>query len=932
MFCGNCGEKMQDGAKFCGKCGWRLEVAEAVAAAQDVAEEKAAEVKEEVAEKVAEVKEAAEEKVAEVKEAAEEKVAEVKEAAEETVAEVKEAAEEKAAEVKDAVEEAAAAVAVQANAPVEEAPAQDAPKEGKKKKGLLILIPVIILALVGLAVGVVLFLNSLKRQEVDLSDAVTFQVTGYSGYGVATVVVNEDALEEKYEDVISDHTKIRWSEFIEEVELLEYETTSLAGLSNGDQITLTWEYDKEKAAEEYKVDILCESISYTVSGLTEVKKIDPFEDITVEFSGVSGVGRADIRMEGRPDYYDYFRPALSANSELTNGDEVKVTFDLTNKDLIAETFGYELSPAEKSYTVSGLTEYVTKDEQVTEMALLPMMASAEKHFYDHIKGQWVKEAAVKKLECVGHFISKPDSLNAGVKNVIGLIYKVNANLFIEERNLDVEYYYPVLFKNVVVREDGSFEYQESDIYRSYDRFYKQYEPENEEDKVPDGSWYFYGYETLEALKDEYTEHNVSWTNVTTEKFVEKNYTETVYASLKAEKDKKVTQLVSGNAEVLVADATGAFLESITSWQKTASVNGVKCVETVLYTGTVVSPSVPENYLDVVLEVSAKVECGEDSEEFPFYYVVRYPNVAVGADGKLTADLTARETVNGKFEKMLGEKEIYEAWVFSPVNVWVYHGYKTPEEAVAEEIRQGNLYYKKTEVIPYTAEGAADMTAWGNADDTAAVAAAEAAFRETTVAWPESASLNSVACVDTYLISANIPTEAKELAVLLKVNAEVAFADRSEAFDYFYMVRFGNAQIDANGAITVDEATKVLTDNPFTKMLGDEEVPGAEGEPALNVWNFSGYATAEEAEATVLAKRENHVNYTGVKVPEPVVEEPTVEDPAETPATEGDGTAEGADAVTPDAEGEAPAEPGAEDETPAEDGDAATEPVEEDVAA
>ena len=425
MFCGNCGEKMQDGAKFCGKCGWKLEVAEAVAVAQDVAEEK-----------VAEVKEAAEEKVAEVKEAAEEKVAEVKEAAEETVAEVKEAAEEKAAEVKEAVEEAAAAVAVQANAPVEEAPAQDAPKEGKKKKGLLILIPVIILALAGLAVGVVLFLNSLKRQEVDLSDAVTFQVTGYSGYGVATVVVNEDALEEKYEDVISDHTKIRWSEFIEEVELLEYETTSLAGLSNGDQITLTWEYDKEKAAEEYKVDILCESISYTVSGLTEVKKIDPFEDITVEFSGVSGVGRADIRMEGRPDYYDYFRPALSANSELTNGDEVKVTFDLTNKDLIAETFGYELSPAEKSYTVSGLTEYVTKDEQVTETALLPMMASAEKHFYDHIKGQWVKEASVKKLECVGHFISKPDSLNAGVKNVIGLIYKVNANLFIEERNLE----------------------------------------------------------------------------------------------------------------------------------------------------------------------------------------------------------------------------------------------------------------------------------------------------------------------------------------------------------------------------------------------------------------------------------------------------------------------------------------------------------------
>ncbi len=924
MFCGNCGEKMQDGAKFCGKCGWKLEAADVVVAAQDAVEEK-----------VAEVKEAVEEKAAEVQAAAEEKAAEAKEAVEEKTAEVQAAAEEKAAEVKEAVEEAAATAAVQATVPTEAetpaeaAPAQaEAPKEGKKKKGLLILIPVIILALAGIAVGVVLFLNGLKRQEVDLSDAATFQVTGYSGYGVATVVVNEEALEDKYEDLISEHTKIRWSEFAEEVELLEYETTSLTGLSNGDKITLTWEYDKEKASEEYKVDLLCESIEFTVSGLTEVKKINPFEDITVEFSGVSGIGRADIRTEKRPDYYDYFRPVLSANSELSNGDEVKVTFDLTNKDLIAETFGYELSPAEKSYTVSGLTEYVTKDEQVTETALLPLMASAEKHFYDHIKGQWVKEASVKKLECIGHFISTPDSLNAGTKNVIGLIYKVNANLFMEERNLDVEYYYPVLFKNVVVREDGSFEYQESDIYRTYDRFYKQYEPENEEDTVPGGSWYFFGYETLDGLKEEYTEHNVSWTNVTTEKFVEKNYTETAYASLKAEKEKKVTQLVSGNAEALAADATGAFLESITSWQNTASVNGVKCVETVLYTGTVVSPSVPENYLDVVLEVSAKVEYGEESEEFPFYYVVRYPNVTVGADGKLAADLTARETVNGKFEKMLGDKKIYEAWVFSPVNVWVYNGYQTLEEAVSEEIRQGNMYYKKAEVMPYTAEAAADMTAWGNADDTTAVAAAEAAFRETTVAWQESATINGVECVDTYLIAADIPTAAKELAVLLKVNAEVAFADRSEAFDYFYMVRFGNAALDANGAITVDEATKVLTDNPFTKMLGDEEVPGAEGEPALNVWSFSGYATAEEAEATILAKRENHVNYTGVKVPEPVVEEPTVEDPAETPETEGDGTAEGTDAVTPGAEGDAPTEPDAEGDAPTEDGDVATEPAEE----
>lgn len=951
MFCGKCGEKLQDGVKFCGKCGWKVEAAAPV---QEAVAEKVAEVKAEVEEKATVVLAEAETKVAEVQAEAEEKVAEVQVAAEEKVAEVQETAEETVSEAKEAAEEVAAAAAVvqekvQAAVPVEENPAatpaptpaaEEAPK-AKKKKGLWILIPVILLALAGIAVGVVIFLGSLKRQEVDLSDAVTFKVTGYSGYGVAEVALNEEALEEKYEDLISEHTKIRWSKFIEEVDLLEYEVTELSGLSNGDKITLTWEYDKELAAEEYKVDILCESIEYTVTGLTEVKKVDPFEDFTVTFSGVSGDGYADIDVDGYPDYMTYFNYEVSNRYSLSNGDTIEITFDVSRyKDLVAEQLGYELYPTKKSYTVEGLTEYVWEDAQVTEAAVKPMAAAAEKHIYEHINGYWDEESSVKALTCVGHFISRPDSMDDSVKNVIGLIYKVNANVFVEERNLEVEYYFPVLFKNVVLGEDGAFVFQESNISHTGERFYKQFEPENEEDTVPDGTWYFYGYETLDGLKEDYEVHSVSWTTVETENFVEKNYTEAFSVEIKQEFTENLKKVEEGNPETLIADAIEAFLADSESWQETAGISGIKCVETRLYSSNVVSETVPMNCLDVVLQVTATIEYEAEElfEEFPFYYVVRYPGVTVDANGMLTADLTARTTSNGQFQKMLGDKEVYTGWFSPAVNVWVYKGYQTMEEldSANQETRANRVFYVLHTTKLYEAEAAVDMNAWAMADDTAVVTAAEAAFRETTVAWPESAKVSGVECVDTYLISSDVPTKAKELAVLLKVTAEVTYEENTESFDYYYVVRFGNAALDADGAISFDAATMVMTDNPFTKMLGDEEVPGAEGEPALNVWNFSGYATAEEAEATVLAKRENHINYTGVKVPEPVVEEPTVEDPAvedpaETPATEGDGTAEGADAVTPDAEGEAPAEPGAEDETAAEDGAAATEPVEEDVA-
>ena len=748
MFCGNCGEKMQDGAKFCGKCGWKVEAA-------------AAPVQEAVAEKAVEVQEAVEEKVAEAQAVAEEVAA--------AAAVVQEAEEEKA--------------------PAEEPVAEEAPK-AKKKKGLWILIPVILLALAGIAVGVVIFLGSLKRQEVVLNDAVTFTVTGYSGYGVAEVVLNEEALEEKYEDLISEHTKIRWSKFIEEVDLLEYEVTELTGLSNGDKIILTWEYDKEQAAEEYKVDILCDSIEYTVTGLTEVEKVDPFEDFTVTFDGVSGDGYANIDIEGYPNYRNYFNYEVSNRYSLSNGDTVEITFDVSKyKDFVAEQFGYELYPTKKSYTVEGLTEYVWADEQVTEATVKPMLAAAEKHIYNHINQYWDEESSVKKLACVGHFISRPDSMDDSVKNVIGLIYKVNANVFVEERNLEVEYYFPVLFKNVVLGEDGAFVFQESNISHTGERFYKEFEPENEEDTVPNGTWYFYGYETLDGLKEDYEVHSVSWTTVETESFVEKNYTEAVSAEITKAFTESLKKVEEGNPEALIADAIEAFLTASDSWQETAGISGIKCVETRLYSSDVISETVPMNCFDVVLQVTATIEYEDMFEEFPFYYVVRYPDVTVGTDGMLTADLTARTTANGQFTKMLGDKEVYTGWFSPAVNVWVYEGYQTMEELAAanQETRAKRVFYVLHTTKAYEAEEVADMNAWAKADDTAVVAIAMAAFSETTADWPESAKVSGVECVDTYLISCDVPTKAKELAVLLKVTAEVTYEENTEAYDYFYMV-------------------------------------------------------------------------------------------------------------------------------------------------
>ena len=852
MICGKCGEMLPDGAKFCGSCGWKVEGVEIT----PVAETQNAE----------------------------------------------------AAEPAQELFEAETAVAAEAPAATEEpkkAPKEKAPKEGKKKTGLIIgIIAAAVVVLVGAIIGIAVFLNSLKRQEIDMNEAVTFQVTGYSGYGEAVLVINEDEMEDKYEDIIAEHTKIRWSKFVDSVDLYEYEVTDMSGLSNGDKITLTWEFDSKKASEEYKVDLLGESVVYTVTGLPELEKIDPFEDLSVTFSGNSGDGYADISIVNYDDYFSYFWYTTSQTYDLSNGDTVTISFDVTDsKDWVAERYGYILSPTEKTYTVSGLTEYVLKNEQVTSEAVKPMLGTAEELIYEHVNDYWSTESSVKAMECIGHFVSKPESNSYGANNVVGLIYKINANVFTEGRSLDVEYYYPVMFRNVVLKEDGSFAFDPDDAFRTGDRFSKQFEALDENDtNVPWGSWSFYGYETLDELKEAYDEYDTSWTDMVTESYVEKNYTAEVSNQIKADYAAEIEKIKAGDPQDLIGYAIDTLLGRVSLGDDAATLNSVKAVNTMLYGSDIVSASVPKTCLDIVLEVNSRVQYKEMQEDFPFYYVVRFPNVAVGTDGRLTANHENRVAVDGEFDKMLGDEEIYEGWfAWYPSNVWTYEGFQTLDEALAlgNEIRMDHVVYHLLNSAPYvSADAEKDITAWGNADDSAVVAAAEVDFRGNTTYWAESVTVKELSCVDTYLISNGVPTKSDEYAVLLKVVTEMAYADNVDTFEYYTVVRYTDAKLTDAGVVTVGECLESVPNVLVSKQMGDEVVLGPDG--ALNVWDFYGYATLEEAESAVqaLANRYDQINYSVEKVPEPVVEEPAV-----TPDAEGETPVEG---ETP-AEGEAPAE-------------------------
>lgn len=175
------------------------------------------------------------------------------------------------------------------------------PKKPMNKKLLFGIIGGACALLIIIIVSLVLVAN--HKTKINLSDYIKVSYDGYDAYGTASAEFDYD----KYLDDLmkasssfkkaynSDMTcknlydsDITWSSIADYYDAvdIDYDLDKTSGLSNGDTVTVNFEYDNDAAAQ-YKIEYVCESKEYTVEGLKETKKIDPFEGVTVEFSGTS---------------------------------------------------------------------------------------------------------------------------------------------------------------------------------------------------------------------------------------------------------------------------------------------------------------------------------------------------------------------------------------------------------------------------------------------------------------------------------------------------------------------------------------------------------------------------------------------------------------------------------------------------------------------
>ena len=194
------------------------------------------------------------------------------------------------------------------------------------------------------------------KSTLDFQEIANVEFNGLNGNGGISFEFDESIYEdgEFLEKLYPDDTTVEAGlKFIELMTNVDYTFSKEEGLSNGDEVTVTMDYDEDKF-EERGIKVKNAEFTVTVDGLSDGTKVDVFDGLQVTYSGLSGKGYAIFDTNDCDTFtqdYVYFE---YSESDLSNGDTITVTAQYDSND--AEENLVIVENDTKEFTVSGLKE------------------------------------------------------------------------------------------------------------------------------------------------------------------------------------------------------------------------------------------------------------------------------------------------------------------------------------------------------------------------------------------------------------------------------------------------------------------------------------------------------------------------------------------------------------------------------------------------
>lgn len=202
---------------------------------------------------------------------------------------------------------------------------------------------------------------------VDLLDYIQIEETGVQGHG--SINVSNKLHMEEFKDsdeftVESLSKKYNINEthaenLLEFLDTMDIDSDNTSDKNNGDIVEITITNDEIPIDSLYFIDTRNTTYEYTFSSLPEVlDELNPFDYLTVSFSGSDGLGSVELEIKEYEPYSSEFHfEATYGNGEearrLSNGDIIYVTCEPPGVTVKKYT------QTRKKYTVSGLGDRIT---------------------------------------------------------------------------------------------------------------------------------------------------------------------------------------------------------------------------------------------------------------------------------------------------------------------------------------------------------------------------------------------------------------------------------------------------------------------------------------------------------------------------------------------------------------------------------------------
>ena len=327
---------------------------------------------------------------------------------------------------------------------------------------------------------------SLPYQTVDIMDLAKVEYSGFNGDGIATVTVNDAAVDDLLAKVKREHEESHFSGGdIEDVDYanfrqsLSFSIPMNTGLSNGQTVNIISTCNKD-LADKLKIELKNGNREATVSGLPDVTRIpldEVFSGLNVAFDGISPAITVSLQNSStQPLVSKMIFEIVDAKEYYSAGETVKIHATYTD-EMCLET-GYTVdTPVDeciREYPVTSNSSYVTKSSDLSAGIIKEAIAAGKKAFTD------ANEYGVRifcEANLVPVYIDKKATFTYGAPNYVSSYFKSvfpekAGELGLAYNDLDIIYdvklsqadgvsctaYGAVRFSDIIRNEDGTYSY------------------------------------------------------------------------------------------------------------------------------------------------------------------------------------------------------------------------------------------------------------------------------------------------------------------------------------------------------------------------------------------------------------------------------------------------------------------------------------------